>query len=324
MIKLKKILKILLGVIGALVLLLVLTVLFWLGPTVKLIAKTIGPRALGTEVHIDRLSINPVKGVIRLSDFAIKNPDVFGQTNAVSLESLDISVDMASLFSPTIIVHKVEINSPYFIYEQDLQSDNISEFIANVQAFAGIDPEAPPKARKEKQTSKNPPKMVIVEQLAINDVQIYLANTYDDKLDMGIGLDSLTVSMTNGHTRLDNFYVKNPGRFQSPNLFTLDGIDIQMEPGSVFTTNIHFQSVKILNPHAFIEHNPETDTVGEFLKIANSLVAKIPTNQPTALPSRKAYPKLHRQRSPLTPSLSTMYRCMRSISANLNWMCTWA
>lgn len=277
--KLKKILKILLGVMGALLLLLVLTFLFWLGPTVKFVAQTIGPRALGTEVHIDRLSIRPIKGIISLSDFSIRNPDVFGQTNAVSLDSLDISLDMASLFSPTIIVHKVEINSPYFIYEQDLQSDNISEFIANVQTFAGYDPEAPPQPKKEKKApSHTPPKIVIVEQLAINDVQIHLANTYDEKLDMEIGLDSLTVSMTNGHTRLDNFYVTNPGRLQSPNLFTLDGIDIQMEPGSIYSTNIHFQSVEILNPHAFIEHNPETDTVGEFLKIANSLVAKIPTN----------------------------------------------
>jgi len=303
-IKPKKLLKIAGAVIGAFLLLIILTILFWLGPTVKLIAEIIGPKALGTEVQIEKLKVNPIKGTIALTDFTIKNPDVFGQTNAVSLASLEIDIDMASLFSSTITVHRVEINSPYLVYEQDLQSDNITAFIRNVQAFANIDPNAPQKPEKEKKKkpSGKPAPIVIVEQLEINDVQLNFANTHDHELDIGVGFESLAISMTNGTAFLDKVYVKNPGRLETPNLFTLDGINIEMVPGSVYSTNIHFKLIEILNPHAFIEHNPQTDTFGEFLKIADSLIPRIPTNAPEDQVTNAVVPETPQtKKEPSTP-----------------------
>ncbi|QBG49023.1 hypothetical protein EGM51_17045 [Verrucomicrobia bacterium S94] len=279
--KLKKTLKIVIGGIAALIILIVLTFLFWLGPTVKFVAGTIGSKALGTEVSIDRLKVNPMKGIISLSDFSIRNPEIFGQSNAVSLASLDISVDMASLFSSTVTVHQVEINSPHFVYEQNLKSDNITEFIHNVQAFAKMDPSAP-KPEKEKKKNRKTAPVIIVESLIINDVQVQLANTHDHELDIGFGIKSLAVSMTNGTFVLDQAYVKNPGRLETPNLFTLDRINVEMEPDSIYSTNIHIKAVEVINPHAYVEYNSDTDTAGEFLKLAQSLIAKIPTNAPEA------------------------------------------
>ncbi|WP_372794929.1 hypothetical protein, partial [Pontiella sp.] len=280
----KKILKTAGYVLGALLLLLILTGLFWLGPTVKLLVTTIGPKALGTDVRLEKLKISPIKGTISLKDFAIKNPNSFGRSNAVSLASLEVSVDMASLFSSTILVHRVEIDSPYFIYEQDRQRDNITEFIRNVQEFVNYDPDAPPKPKKttEKDEEEKPGKVVLIEQLAIRDVQLNLANTQDHALDLGIGFESLAVSMTNGTVFLDNVYIRNPARLETPNLFTLDGLHVLMDPESIYSTNLHFKSIRILKPHAFIEHNPQTDTAGEFLKIAASLAEKMPTNAPQA------------------------------------------
>ncbi|MDZ8118990.1 AsmA family protein [Pontiella agarivorans] len=279
--KLKKTLKILACATAALLLIIILTFLFWLGPTIKLTAQTIGSKALGTEVNIDKLSINPLKGTISLSDFNIQNPDIFGQSNAVSLASLNISVDMASLFSSTILVHQVEINSPHFVYEQNLQRDNITEFIRNVQAFANIDPSAP-KPEKEKKPQNKPAPIVIIESLAINDVQMKLANTRDPQLDIRAGLDSLAVSMTNGTFVLNQIYIQNPGRLKTPNLFTLDRIHVEMAPESIYSTNIHFKTIQVVSPQAYVEYNPETDTAGEFLKIAACLAEKIPTNAPAS------------------------------------------
>ncbi|MDF7806922.1 hypothetical protein P4E94_05685 [Pontiellaceae bacterium B12219] len=278
--KTKKVLKILLGAVAALLLFLVLTFLFWLGPTAKLIAQTVGSKALGTPLQVNKLTIDPKRGIIHLSDFSIKNPEIFGQSNAVSIASLDLAIDMSSLFTSTVVVHQVEINSPYFIYEQSLSSDNISEFILNLQQFARIDTSAPPKPKKEKKPKddKKAPKVVIIETLAINDVQLNLANTHNDQLDIGVGFEQLSVSMTNGTTRLKNVYVKNPKRLQTPNLFTLDALDIQMVPGSIYSTNIYVKSIEIKNPRAFIEHNPETDTIGELLEIISSIMPKVSTN----------------------------------------------
>ncbi|WP_372846659.1 hypothetical protein [Pontiella sp.] len=280
--KTKKVLKIFFGLLGGLVLAILLTVLFWLGPTLKLVAQTIGPKALGVPVKIERLSINPRKGTIQLSDLSIANPDVFGQSNAVSIASLDIAIDMGSIFTKTVVVHQVRINGPHFTYEQNPSTDNISEFLASIRSFADIDPSAPPEKEKpkKKKSNRKEPKKVIVESLQINDVQVRLANTHDSKLDVGAGLGQFSVSMTNGTVRLDDLYVGNPGRLTSTNLFTLDEMEIRMEPGSIYSSNVVIDAVSIGHPRFFVEQTAETDTFAELLKIATLLTAKIPTNPP--------------------------------------------
>jgi uncharacterized protein involved in outer membrane biogenesis len=282
----KKVAKISGAVIGGIVLLILIIFLFLLGPTVKLIAQTIGPKALGTPLTINRLKISPGKGTIHLSDFAIANPASFGKSNAVSLASLDISIDMGSIFTKTVVVHEVSLNSPHFVYEQSMASDNISEFIRNIEEFTGYDPEAPveEKPKKEKTPKKDQhPKIVIVEALTINDMQAHMANTDDSLLDMTAGFDRLHISMTNGTVLLDDLYISNPGRLETPNLFELDELAIHLEPGSVYSSNFTVKAVQITKPHAFIEHNPTTDTAWEFLKIADSIITKIPTNAPKSL-----------------------------------------
>ena len=266
--KTKKIGKILLYILGGTLLSLTLLVLFWLGPTVKLVAQRVGVKALGTPLTIETLSINPRKGTIHLSGFAIANQGVFSKSNAVSLTSLDLAIDMGSIFTETVVVHQVEINSPHFIYEQSHASDNITEFILDIQEFAGIGPDAP--AKKEN------PKRKKSKKLEINDVQFHLANTDDSQLDIVTGFEQLSVSMTNGTVQLDGFFIRNPEDLITPNLFTLDQVALLLEPETVYTSNITINAVQISNPQVYIEHNPETDTLGEFLKIANSLLAHIP------------------------------------------------
>lgn len=280
----KKVLKISLGVIAALILLMTCTVLFWLGPTVKMIAQRIGPKALGTSVTIDKLSINPRKGVIHLSGFAIANHENYARSNAVSMASLDIEVDIASIFSSTVMVHQVQINSPHFIFEMGSASDNIAEYIRNIEEFIGYDPAIPPTpeerkkkeekkkklAEKKKKKGGKPPKVVIVQSLEINDIQFHLAHTDTPRLDIGIGLEQLSVSMTNGTVQLKNMYVNNPGQLQSKDLFTLDSIRVKMEPESIYNPPLKVMDVQIHNPQFFIEWAYDASTVSEFLQIAES------------------------------------------------------
>ncbi len=276
----KKVGKISLGIIGGLLLIVLLVVLFWLGPTVSLVAQKVGIKALGTPLTIEKLSINPRKGTIHLADFSIANQDSFSKSNAVSLASLDIAIDMSSLFSSTVVVHQVELNSPHFIYEQSSASDNITEFIQNIQEFVGFDPDAPPvekkKKPKKKKKAKKESKVVVIESLEINDVQFNFSHTDDNDLDIVLGFEQLAVSMTNGTVELNNVYVRNPGRLSTPNLFTLDQVSASLDPGSIYSSNITIHAVEVSNPQAYLEHNPKTDTIGEFLKIANSAISSLP------------------------------------------------
>ena len=292
--KVKKIAGVLLSIVTALVILLLCVFLFWLGPTVKLVAEKVGSKALGAPLTINELSINPRKGTLHLSDFKIANQESFGRSNVVSLTSLDVAIDMGSLFSQTVVVHQVALNSPYFIYEQSAATDNIQEFILSIQEFVGYDPAAPPsppdpkklekKRKKKEKKAQNKkekgPKIVIVESLVINDVQFHLANTDDPRLDIDVAFEQLAVSMTNGTVNLKNLHVGNPAVLDSPNLFTLDAIDIALDPESIYSDRISIRDVQIVRPYVYLEQNPQTDTVTEFMKIAEQF-STTTTNAPT-------------------------------------------
>ena len=107
---------------------------------------------------------------------------------------------------------------------------------------AGIDPNEPKKEKKGKKEKKdkvsNSSKKVLVQKLEINDIMFHLANTDDPLLDVCLGLEQIAASMTNGTFHLKNLVIGNPGRLETPHLFTLDGIDIALDPTTIYSDMI--------------------------------------------------------------------------------------
>ncbi len=295
--KVKKVAGVFLALFLALVLALACVVLFWLGPTVKAVAQRVGSKVLGTPLTIKTLAINPRRGTLQLSGFLIENPDDFGRTHAVSLASLDIALDMGSLFTPTVVVSRIQIESPHFTYEQNAATDNISEFIRNIESLSKADPNEPEPAKKPKEDDGKPGKTVVVQALEINDIQVHLANTDDPQLDIALGLEQLAVSMTNGNIRLKKLHCTNPGRLATPNLFTLDGIAIQLDPASILSGPLSIRDVRVTQPYVYLERNLETHTVAELWEIAHRFAGQGATNtapqaavSPPAKPAESAPP----------------------------------
>ncbi len=284
--KKKKILKTIFATLSALLLLLVLVMLFWLGPTAKAIVEQIGPKALGTPVSIEYLSINPRKGTLDLRGFQIGIHEGFSRTNTWNLANLHVSIDMRSLFSDTIVIHEIQIDSPHFVYEQNQASDNISEFIQSIQAFAGIDPDAQKEVVPEKEEkSEKEPKKVVIERLVINDVQMHLANTDDPQLDVQVGMEQFSLCLTNGVIQLKHLILSDPGLLSTPNVIELEAINIQLDPDSIYSDRIVIEDVQIIKPYAFLEQNADTDTVSEFMRLAQTFIDKVaPLPDPEAAP----------------------------------------
>ncbi len=266
--------------LGSLLLLLIVlltaTFLFWLGPTVKILAEKIGSKALGAPVSVEKLSINPRKGTLVLTGFEIGNHDVFGYSNTVSLAEVSVAIDIGTLFSDTIIIEDILIDSPHFVYEQNRATDNITEYITNLFAFAKIDPNQPkePKPEPDEEDPDKEPTKVIVNQLRVTDVQMFLANTDDPDLDIRMELEEMTFSMSNGVVQLKNLTLSDPGLLTTPNLFTLESIDIKLDPESIYSDPIIIEHVQITKPYAYYEQNSETDTLAEFMKIVDSFTSK--------------------------------------------------
>ena len=278
--KMRKILKIVSIVLAVLVLLLVVLVFFWLGPTAKALVERIGPKVLGTPVTIEYLSINPRKGSIDLRGFQIGSHEGFSRTNTWELADFHVAIDMRSLFSDTIIIHEIQIDAPHFIYEQNQTTDTISEFIRNIQRFADIDPNEPKPEKPPKDDSGKAPKKVIIETLEINDIQIHLAYTDDSDLDVQLGLEQLSLSLTSGVVQLNHLLLSDPGLLSIPNVAEIEAVIIKLDPDSIYSDRIVIEDVQVIRPYAFLENNADTDTVSEFMRLAQTFIDKLVETEP--------------------------------------------
>jgi len=272
--------KIVLTLLIALVLLvagLAAVFFFWLGPTAKALVESIGPKALGTHVEIESLSINPRKGTLDLQGFQIGTHEGFSHTNTWELAGLHIAIDVRSLFSDTIVIHAIEVESPHFTYEQNEATDNISEFIRNIQAFAKIDPDQPkekkPKKPKKEGDAEKPPKKVVVEWLRINDMQMHLANTDRPELDIQLGMEQFSLCLTNGLIQLDHLVLSDPGLLSTPNVAEIEAIKLRLDSDSIYSGSLVIEDVQITKPYAYFEQNAETDTLAAFMEVAKTFAA---------------------------------------------------
>jgi len=260
--KIKKAIGRMLGIL----LLLAALVPLWLGPMVKQMVQCVGTKALGTPVQVNHLSINPLKGTLHLDGFSIANPNTFRTPHAVTVANLDIAIEMASLFSPTITVQQIRINSPHVVLEQSESSINTAEFIQSLRDFSGYTPDAPPTVKEPKPDSKKPAPIVMVQSLEITDTQLLLANTADPLLDIGAGIDKLGLSMTNGLIRLEELQLDNPAGFHAENLFHLAAIEVALDPASIFSGQVVINQVVIDSPEINLEQNDRTGNLTELQK----------------------------------------------------------
>jgi len=275
-------------IILLLILLLVAVVLFWLGPTVKLVVEKMGSKALGTPVRIESLVIRPLKGTLDLRALEVETHDGFNHTNTWDMGDLSLSMDLPSLFSDTIIIHEIQINHPHFTYEQNSETDNIAELVKDVREFVHYNPDAP-KPEKEKKAAKK----VIIEHLVVNHVLIDAANTDQSQLDVQVALEQFSLSFTNGIVQLKNLSFRNPNTLVSTNLFHLSAAEIQLDPATIYSNKIVVKHVQITQPHAFFEENDKTDTLAEFQAIAESFVTKNPALKSNPQkPSKESVPTI--------------------------------
>ncbi len=85
-----------------------------LNTIVKTGVETAGPEALSVPVTVGNVSISPLSGRVQVTDFAIGQPDGFGDGSMVSLGAFDMKVDTATILNDHIIVDEITIDAPMF------------------------------------------------------------------------------------------------------------------------------------------------------------------------------------------------------------------
>lgn len=185
----KKLVKVLLGVVVVvvvLVLVAVLTLPMTIGPIAKTAASVGGHKALGVPVSVGGVKLNPLAGNLVISQVKIGNPQGYSDKDAFSVAKIEVGLDIKSLWSDTIVVRKVQIDAPAIVFESKDGKSNFDTMMSNAKKASEAE-----KAKTDKE--KQPGKKVVIEEFSLNDAKVSYASRRTLGKALMIPLPSVTV-----------------------------------------------------------------------------------------------------------------------------------
>ncbi len=107
-----------------------------LNSTIRVGVERIGPAITGTEVTIEDVDLSLFTGQGRLEKLVIGNPPGFQSDHAFYLGKVHVKADLKSIWSDTILIQEIFIDSPEISFESTPEGSNISIIHENIGSFA--------------------------------------------------------------------------------------------------------------------------------------------------------------------------------------------
>jgi len=127
--------KILVRICIALVVLLVVVALsihFFLDAAVKKGVETIGPKLTKVSISLDSVSISLLSGSGSVKGLIVGNPEPFKASNTISVGKASLAVKPGSLLSDKLVIKSVNVDAPEITFEGGLSGNNLSKLLANL------------------------------------------------------------------------------------------------------------------------------------------------------------------------------------------------
>ncbi len=135
----KKLLKILYGIVFIVVILIILVValihLFG-NRAVKIGIETAATKTLNVGVSVEDVDLSIIGGKLRLQNLVIANPPGYQHDKLLELKSANIAVDMKSLLSDVVEIREIKLDGANVVLEQRGVSNNINDVIKAIPAKA--------------------------------------------------------------------------------------------------------------------------------------------------------------------------------------------
>jgi uncharacterized protein involved in outer membrane biogenesis len=131
-----KSIKIALGLITGLLVIIFLAITLTLDSYVKSNIEKTGSELTGTSVTVGGVSISPFSGKGVIKNLRVANPDGFNEDYAFQADEISIELDVWSLLSDKMIIHRVSVSSPLVYIEQKLPENNLRTILSNIRAVS--------------------------------------------------------------------------------------------------------------------------------------------------------------------------------------------
>ena len=170
----KKLLKIVAGIVVVLAILLVVLNLC-LDKIVLKGFNAAAPGALGVPATLQGADFSLLRGKAALSGLHIGNPAGFKTDGLFDLGALSIRLDNSTLLSDTIVIREIAIDGLVVTYEKGLLDSNLGALIESLSG--GEKPAEEGEAKEEKTAEEKPGKKVIIEKLTITNSKMNFSVT---------------------------------------------------------------------------------------------------------------------------------------------------
>ncbi len=176
--------KILLGLVGAVVLLLVI-VRMMLPGIIRGRIESIGSKTLGVPVKVDGVGLSLMKGSFSIKGLTVQAPTGFTIPTLLSIKNLQVNVEPASLLGDRIVVDLIEIDGLDLSAEVDAQGrQSLQQLIANAAAKPAADEEAREKSKEEEEsnapTEETPGKSILLENIELTNFRVVSLDAFAD------------------------------------------------------------------------------------------------------------------------------------------------
>ena len=186
----KKLLKLLVGIVVTLVVLLlaiVLTLPIWISPAVKKAASVGGPMVLGVPVSVGSVSLSPLSGGMTISQLSVGNPSGYSDKPAFAVDKVDVGLNIRSLLGgDTIVVKKIQIDAPAISFESKDGVSNFDAILAHAKKSESAEKTAKPAEKKAG-------KKVVIEDFTLNGAKVSCTTAWTFGKPITIPLPPLTV-----------------------------------------------------------------------------------------------------------------------------------
>lgn len=133
----KKLLKIAILGILALVVIAVIGLGLTLDKTVKKGVETVGPMVIKVPVTLESVKLSMLSGGGSIDGLVIGNPEGFKSPSAIKVGHSSVAVSIGSVFSDKVVVKSVVVKSPEITFETDLKRNNLNQLLKNMEEATG-------------------------------------------------------------------------------------------------------------------------------------------------------------------------------------------
>jgi uncharacterized protein involved in outer membrane biogenesis len=185
----KKLVKILVGIViagVALLLVVVLTLPLTIGPIVKTAASVGGPKALGVSVSVGDVKLSPLSGSLVISQVKVGNPKGYSEKDAFAVDKVEVGLNIKSLLSDTILIKKIQIDAPAISFESKDGKSNFDAMLSNAKKSSEEE-------KAKKSTEKKAGKKVVIEVFSLNNGKVSYASALTMGKALTIPLPSVTL-----------------------------------------------------------------------------------------------------------------------------------